>query len=86
LKEYSSTINLRQIGYMREIYKAQLRNVKWGRVVGARAVMITRIGVLLTTAVEDSVRAGLNQLHELGYAHCDLKVATVFVFLMTSNI
>jgi hypothetical protein len=89
LKEYSSTIDLRQIGYMSEVYQAELPNVEWGRVVGERSVMITRIGVLLTTAIaegrtnkraaEDSVRAGLDQLHQLGYAHCDVKVANVFV-------
>jgi hypothetical protein len=89
LKEYSSTIDRRQIGYMSVIYKAKLPNVEWGRVIGERSVMITRIGVPLTTAIsegrtnrraaEDSVRAGLNQLHELGYAHCDVKVANVYV-------
>ncbi len=89
LKEYSSTIDLRQIGYMSEVYQAELPNVEWGRVVGERSVMITRIGVPLTTAIaegrtnkraaEEGVRAGLDQLHQLGYAHCDVKVANVFV-------
>lgn len=89
LKEYKSCTNILQIQYMNEVYEAQLRNVEWGRVVKERSVMITRIGTMLSTAIangrvtrqaaEDGVRLGLDQLHAIGYAHCDIKVANVFV-------
>ena len=90
-KEYSSSTDIRQISYMGVVYEAKLPNVEWGRVmnIGNRTVMITRIGTMLSTAIanrrttkqaaEDGVRAGLDQLHNLGYAHCDIKVANVFV-------
>jgi len=88
-KEYRMSTSIRQISYMGVVYAAKLPNVVWGSVVGERSVLISRIGTLLTTAIanrrisrqvaEDGVRLGLDQLHAIGYAHCDIKVANVFV-------
>jgi serine/threonine protein kinase len=89
LKEYSFSTDILQIQKMKRVYKAKLPNVEWGRVVGERSVMITRIGTRLRTAIatqrvsrknaEDGVRLGLDQLHTIGYAHCDIKLDNVFV-------
>ena len=88
LKEFKS-INAQVFEYIRLVYEAKLLNVEWGRICGEKSILIMRLGVQLRTALANgsttrevaiaSVRAGLDQLHQLGLAHCDVKVGNVFV-------
>lgn len=79
------------LGYINHVHNSHLPHVEWGyRPEGLlNAVMITRIGRrLLDVVVEGAlthekilqdVRAGLEELHGLGYAHCDLRLENLFV-------
>jgi serine/threonine protein kinase len=54
-----------------------------------RKSLVTRVGTMLSTAIRDGmvtkeqaiagVRAGIDQLHALGWAHCDITIDNVFV-------
>ena len=72
----------------RTIYSSSFENVEHGT-VNCTSVMITRIGSrlrdamrnrgLTVTQVCNQVKAGLDQLHSINIAHCDLCVDNVFV-------
>lgn len=74
------------------IYDAQLRHVERGKVIrsasGNNHLLITSIGQPLQTnpsseanvrdRVISDIREGLNELHNLGIAHCDVRLTNVF--------
>lgn len=90
VKEFSRDSDVR-FDFMEAVYRARLDNVEWGEVTSARmaTVVIHRIGYTLLRAlvecliskeiVVQHIEAALNQLHSLGYAHCDVKFSNVFV-------
>jgi hypothetical protein len=68
----------------------RLIHMEYGRVIDDRSIMITRIGNRLTLAnmakqgltkesVVEQVLLGLQELHNIGFAHCDVSVENVFV-------
>ena len=62
--------------------------MEWEYRVNGSSILITRIGVQLSTAITDllitkdssieQVEAGLAELHGIGFAHCDLKLDNIF--------
>ena len=68
---------------------AELPNVEKGTIEGDNCILVTRVGHTLAHAVHknlirrddaiENIRAGINQLHGLGLAHCDICVRNVFV-------
>jgi hypothetical protein len=79
------------LGYINHVHSSRLPHVEWGYQPKGllNAVMITRIGRRLIDVVSDGtltneriledVRAGLTELHDLGYAHCDIRLENLFV-------
>ena len=63
-----------------------MEHVEWGHPIegSINAVMITRVGRMLLDVIAekcitsqkilDDIRIGLDELHDVGYAHCDLKI------------
>ena len=78
------------------VYQLRLANVEWGAVLPNKDVLITRVGVTLRTAILSElvsrqqaiagVRAGLDQLHNAGWAHCDLHLDNVFVSMDDNSV
>jgi len=72
------------------IYAAvpQLRHVEWGRRINGKFIIITRVGMLLSKAVQlklishddaiAQVILGLHEIHSKEFAHGDLKITNVF--------
>jgi hypothetical protein len=89
LKEYSAPIREGMLANIATVYALKLPNVEWGSIVNDSMVNISRVGVELRCAVHadlitrqeaiDGVRAALDQLHEAGWAHCDVHAGNVFV-------
>mgnify|MGYP003387105700 FL=1 len=73
---------------LKKIYEAKLHNVEYGT-VNCTSVTIHRVGSRLQDAlrartmnkqeVYQQVQQGLEQLHSLGYSHCDVCMDNVFV-------
>lgn len=73
------------------VYRAHLAHVEWGSPVtgNTQAVLVTRVGHRLQDAINkgliskatalDHVRLGLDELHTMGLAHCDVVRENVFV-------
>jgi hypothetical protein len=80
------------ISHIKAIYEARLPNVEHG-VTHRESVTITRIGRRLKEAIYlqgldkrealDGARSGVQQLHAIGMAHCDICVDNIFVELET---
>jgi hypothetical protein len=75
---------------MEQVYNATLPHVEWGRrIVDTNNIMITRIGRRLRLCIMNGtvsrqqaiseVELGLQELHKLGFAHCDVWIENVFV-------
>lgn len=74
-----------------EVYAHRLQHVEWGEAVldEPNAVLITRVAMRLMDALAagaitpqdaiNHVRLGVEELHSIGYAHCDIVVENVFV-------
>lgn len=77
-----------QLNIIGAIYDLKLQNVEHGR-VNCSSVTITRVGYQLNDAmrarhlsrekVYEQVKTAVQQLHEHGYAHCDICVDNIFV-------
>lgn len=77
-----------QLNIIGAIYDLKLQNVEHGR-VNCSSVTITRVGSQLKDAmrarhlsrekVYEQVKSAVQQLHEHGYAHCDICVDNIFV-------
>lgn len=73
------------------VYAAKLEHVEWGYLIENtnNQIMITRVGRKLSDCIRDKtvtkdkaiadVRSALNELHAIGYAHCDICMDNVFV-------
>jgi tRNA A-37 threonylcarbamoyl transferase component Bud32 len=71
-----------------EVYDAHLEHVEWGSRKNGRAILITRVGLRLKDALHQrlvttsnavkQIRRGLDELHGIGYGHCDLVLDNVF--------
>ena len=70
------------------IYSHKLPNIEHGR-VDLKKIIITRIGATLPVALAtrrldklaafEQVKRGVEQLHSIGYAHCDICIDNIFV-------
>jgi hypothetical protein len=89
-RRQGGNLSSQMMTYMQLIHSLHLNNVEWGRPVEGNdaAVMITRVGRRIQDAIldgtakrdiYDGVVEGLKQLHEAGFAHCDISVNNVFV-------
>jgi hypothetical protein len=92
-KEFDHRRDIRRaVHYIDQVYAhlPRLVHVEYGRVIDDRSIMITRIGNRLTLAnmakqgltkesVVEQVRLGLQELHNNGFAHCDVSVENVFI-------
>jgi hypothetical protein len=90
LKEFNLKANI-PLQHMATVFQAKIPNVQWGRVTDTRAktVELIRVGFTLKQAVRDrlisvdgaiqNIRDALDQLHSIGFAHCDVKMDNVFV-------
>jgi hypothetical protein len=89
-KEFNLQANI-PLNHMATVFQAKLPNVEWGRVTSRRAktVELVRVGFTLKQALRDrlisvdgviqNIRDALDQLHSIGFAHCDVKMDNVFV-------
>lgn len=69
-------------------WRIRLPNVEWGR-ANCNSITIERVGKRLVDAMREyglgkpdvlrQVEAGINQLHGIGFAHCDLCTDNIFV-------
>lgn len=76
---------------IRRVHALRLENVEWGEAVvnNENAVLITRMGrrvlsalntnVVTSQQIIDGVRSALQQLHDIGLAHCDISLSNVYV-------
>mmetsp|Transcript_16908 Transcript_16908/g.24488 ORF Transcript_16908/g.24488 Transcript_16908/m.24488 type:complete len:431 (+) Transcript_16908:41-1333(+) len=72
------------------IREMKLQHVEWGqRTESANAILITRVGKTLRNALREriitkaqvlvNVRDGIQELHNAGFAHCDIRIDNLFV-------
>lgn len=72
------------------IHEMNLQHVEWGQRTGkANAILITRVGRTLRNALKEriitkaqvlaNVRDGIQELHNAGFAHCDIRIDNIFV-------
>ena len=90
LKEFRS-ITSEQIQRINIVYSHNLENVEKGLIIDNNKIFITRIGFTLQHAIIkgliarnvafNHIKSGVNQLHNLGYAHCDIRFRNIFVDL-----
>ena len=88
IKEYHE-ISATQMARIQTVYQQRLPNVEYGDIFDERTVIVKRIGYTLLDALSKQlisrdealihVLAGIEQLHSLGLAHCDIKTHNVFV-------
>lgn len=90
LKKFSTQREIR-LDLIKIIFDHKLTNIGWGQVVDEerKEVKLRRIGYTLLHAMREKlvdrdvvvgqVRDGLDQLHSLGIAHCDIKAENIFV-------
>jgi hypothetical protein len=92
-KEFDHNRDMGQaMQHIHEVYThtPRLIYVEHGRVIDDKSIIITRIGNKLSLVnmncanltkemVVSQVRRGLNELHDIGLAHCDLMVSNVFI-------
>eukprot|EP00732_Lithocolla_globosa_P001669 Lithocolla_globosa_v1_NODE_881_length_3142_cov_19.214772.p1 type:complete len:393 gc:universal NODE_881_length_3142_cov_19.214772:1917-3095(+) len=88
LKEFLNPVTV-PLPLMKQVYAAQLPHVEHGTTVNSHAVLISRVGVQLRTALldrkvtpelaADHVQLALQELHSLNFAHCDVCVENTFV-------
>jgi len=89
LKELRAPLSSQRMVWLQTIYAAKCLHVEHGIVRNSGDVMITRIGPKLQDCIEGRVvsketaihhiRAGIHELHQLGFAHCDISVHNCFV-------
>lgn len=84
VKEYGTLRSDNQMNYIAEVYSAKLPHFEHGYVnsVELKTSVATRVGRLLSSCISDrtiskekaiqDVRLAVQELHELGYAHCDI--------------
>mmetsp|Transcript_18925 Transcript_18925/g.17164 ORF Transcript_18925/g.17164 Transcript_18925/m.17164 type:complete len:336 (-) Transcript_18925:64-1071(-) len=78
-----------QIEKICKVHELKLRHVEWGYKHTSGSVIITRVGYRLKDAlrneltnkkkVMEDVKAGLEELHQNGFAHGDIRIENVFV-------
>jgi hypothetical protein len=90
LKQFNPKADI-PLAHMATVFQAKLPNVQWGRVKDSdeKTVELARVGFTLKQALRESlisvdvviqnIRAALDQLHSIGFAHCDVKMDNVFV-------
>jgi len=89
LKEFSRDVSRKAVSRIRKVLNSKLPHVEWGVVNDdKRSIIIQRVGIriqvaigqgLITkTKVLEGVRAALDELHELGYAHCDIALRNIY--------
>eukprot|EP01036_Dinobryon_divergens_P022132 gene22132-30368_t len=72
------------------IHEMNLQHVEWGQRTGnANAILITRVGRTLRNALREriitkaqvlvNVRDGIQELHNAGFAHCDIRIDNILV-------
>ena len=93
-KEYNANVSQTTLTRIDTIIRAHLPHVEWGNILSENTVLITSVGCrvrdvlsrlldpeskaqLKVKLIED-VREGLNSLHNLELAHCDLCLESVF--------
>jgi hypothetical protein len=91
IKEFKSLVSNNQLNYISEVYNRKLPHVEWGEImsINSRVIKITRLGHCLKKAIFDKtitkeaafeqIQEGVNELHGIGFAHCDLSLNNVFV-------
>ena len=88
-KAFKKGTNKEVVKRIKKVYENNLEHVEWGSVSDrARShITITRIGIPLSHAVKglvskadaiSHVQLGLAELHNIGFAHCDLRVDNCF--------
>ena len=90
LKEYHNPRPL-LIGRILEVYSHKLQHIEWGEAVESNqnAIMITRVADKLTEAIHagkisreqaiNHISLGVQELHSINLAHCDIVMDNVFV-------
>jgi hypothetical protein len=89
LKEFNATVTQKVISHIRKVYSKHLDHVEWGVVNDdTRSVIITRVGIRIQCAIGDGlisrqrvfqdIRLALDELHGIGYAHCDVALRNIF--------
>jgi hypothetical protein len=80
------------------VYAANLPNVEWGEVPerSRKTIVIKRIGKRLLTALRErlvtkeqiiaQLRLAIGQLHEIGFAHCDICLENAFYDESTNSV
>ena len=86
-KEFSAS-RVVSLETLNAIYNHKLPNIEHGHISG-KSITITRIGITLQTALRTSrldknsafeqVKHAVEQLHSIGYAHCDICIDNIFV-------
>lgn len=90
-KEYCTLRSDHQMEYIAEVYNANLPHLEHGYVksVELKTTVATRVGRLLSSCISDrtiskekavqDIRLAVQELHDLGYAHCDISLDNCFV-------
>lgn len=90
-KEYGTLRSNHQMNYIAEVYNANLPHLEHGYVksVELKTTVATRVGRLLSSCISDrtiskekavqDIRLAVQELHRLGYAHCDISLDNCFV-------
>ena len=74
------------------IYSLKLEHIEWGERSNGKAIMISRVGWQLVSALKfgkvlkkDALnQIQLDELHGQGFAHCDISVDNIF-YMMTQK-
>ena len=78
---------------IKNLYEVKLPNVEQGFVncssititsIGRRVADAVRLNVVTKQAVLEQSRDAVNQLHSLGYAHCDVCLDNIYVHMETN--
>jgi hypothetical protein len=88
MKEFHNIAPI-QMERIRLVYNQNLENVEHGVVSDERTVIVLRVGYMLIDAIQkgiirrdevvQQIKNAVLQLHEVGFAHCDICVRNVFV-------
>jgi hypothetical protein len=88
VKEFHTTDEERS-NRIRDVYERKLPNVEWGKVDNNKVITIHRIGrrleeclknrIITKNQIWEGVVAGVQQLHDMGFAHTDISITNVFV-------
>jgi hypothetical protein len=86
LKEYGTLRSEQQMEWIGAVYQLALPHVEHGYVLNAKTTVATRVGRKLAACIGDGtitrevafeqIRLGVQELHESGFAHCDILPST----------